>query len=181
MTPNNYALALSVMDRSHPQFPDLDVMIKSVLGYYRRTFRWVDPQDLTQAAWIGMFEGALRFDPKRGVQLKTYSEYYVRKSVQRELTLAQEFLDRASSLDRVCNWASHEPAVTSLEVSEFLKGLTATQQTIAVRIMDGQTPAEISREFGVSKPRISAVIKRMKQIWLKDSVRQSVGQASSIN
>jgi len=156
----------------------------------------IDIDDLIQAGYIGMHKAATKYDFGRGAKFSTYSAYFIKREIERALTIAVGYkrdpADMAYSLDAPLdphgdfnralnnNVADVLPSPSEQVETEWLRDnvrgavlrIASDNIRCAVweRYWNGETNEQIAFKYGLSKNDISVRLKKGIFLLLNDHV-----------
>jgi len=157
---------------------ELEGFIRSEASKYLHSFSGcsLDMEDLVQEGRIGALKAAIRFNPGRNVQFITYSSWYVmaamREAVNRGMIhtprgqkqvrvslMDSEKLGALESVDPVCIAEELERRDLYERALEQIKKLPEARASLILRYIHGdETMADIAKDLGVSRQRVSQIL-----------------------
>lgn len=138
-----------------------------------KRFQNLPYEDRFQEACLGLVKAYRSFEPKKNVSFGSYAktvimnqlkQYYKREKM-RVLFIIQEKDNGDSNLKKYKQGLSDYSIQNYFELKQDLeKQFGNTKVEILIKIANGQTQEECSREFGVSQPTISRIIKQIREL-----------------
>lgn len=152
-------------------------------SFYARHVDWTELDDLRQMAYIGLWIGYTRYDPKREIGFGYYARQWVRSWVRRYINSGQFSVLRHAGLDSIYETMTEdddgdeltifdtlasdnnieEIAISNAEVERIYKIIMNEKDIKIVKyLIQGWSKRKIGEKLGISGERVRQRISRIK-------------------
>ena len=182
------------MTKYQQQLVEQYVPLANKLAFQRKKTlpRHIDVEDLQSAAYMGLVEAALRYDPNRGIAFSTFASPRVFGAIQDHLR--SESMGRRGDYSKVFSLNDRMDDEACLQDTlearperndeEFLEAVSIglgdhAREVIRLYFIDEYSMREVGERFGVSESRISQLIKLYKERIREQYTEEFQGQLAA--
>lgn len=156
----------------------------SMVSFYFRNCNWAGLDDLKQVAYIGLWVGYVKYDPKREIGFGYYARQWVRSWVRRYINSGQFSVLRHAGLDSIYETMTEdddgdeltifdtlasdnnieEIAISNAEVERIYKSIRNEKDIKIVKyLIQGWSKRKIGEKLGISGERVRQRITKIKE------------------